>query len=356
MNSSSAFDGMTVDHIEFYVTDLPGRVDTFTTGFGLSVYAASAEGTGTHSVALGGGDIRLLLTRAIEDDHPAAAFTQKHGEGVADIALRVPDAAAAYAEAVARGARPVAEPDSCDGIVRASITGFSDVRHTFVQRPAGLDERTLPGLRPTAPAGPAATGLESVDHFAVCLEAGQIAPAVDYYRTVLGFAEIFTERVVVGAQAMNSRVVQSASGAVTLTLLEPDVSCEPGQIDGFLKKHDGAGVQHVAFATGDIVGSVGAMAAAGVEFLSTPDAYYGLLSGLLDRSRHTVDELRGLGVLVDEDHDGQLFQIFTRSTHPRGTVFMEVIERQGARTFGSGNIKALYEAVELQRRDDEGAR
>lgn len=378
MVNSRVFDGMTVDHIDFYVTDLHARADAFVTGYGLSVYAsseehgtpahpgraadpaapgASAEASGTRALALGRNDIRLVLTEVVEEDHPGRAFTERHGDGVADIALRVPDAAAAYAEAVARGARPVSGPAVHEGIVRASIGGFGDVIHTFVQRPDGHDQRALPGLRPTTGTDDGATdvGLAAVDHFAVCLEAGQLLPAVDYYRTALGFREIFAERVVVGAQAMESRVVQSASGAVTLTLIEPDVSREPGQIDAFLKKHDGSGVQHIAFTARNIVESVGSMAEAGVEFLSTPATYYGLLAERLDCARHGVDELRALNILVDEDHDGQLFQIFTRSTHPRGTLFMEVIERQGARTFGSGNIKALYEAVELQRSLDEGS-
>jgi len=154
---------------------------------------------------------------------------------------------------------------------------------------------------------------------------------------------------------MDSKVVQSRSGAVTFTLIEPDLSQQPGQIDDFLRNHGGAGVQHIAFAAEDIVKAVGLITSRGVEFLDTPASYYSLLPRRLRLARHTVDELQGLNVLVDEDHDGQLFQIFSRSVHPRNTLFLEVIERLGARTFGSGNIKALYEAVELQRARDEAA-
>jgi 4-hydroxymandelate synthase len=148
--------------------------------------------------------------------------------------------------------------------------------------------------------------------------------------------------------------VQSTSGKVTLTLIEPDATRESGQIDEFLKNHGGAGVQHVAFVTDQIVASVGAMAERGVGFLPTPGSYYDLLADRITLDRHSIAGLRELDILVDEDHQGQLFQIFARSTHPRKTFFLEVIERAGARTFGSGNIKALYEAVEVERLKAEG--
>jgi 4-hydroxymandelate synthase len=156
------------------------------------------------------------------------------------------------------------------------------------------------------------------------------------------------DRRLVGDQAMNSKVVQSRSREVTLTLIEPDTSRTPGQIDRFLKNHGGPGVQHVAFRSLNIVRSVRTMRSNGAEFLKTPSAYYRLLADRLELSRYTAADLGELGILADEDHAGQLFQIFTRSTHPRGTVFVEVIERLGATTFGSGNIRALYEAVEAE--------
>ncbi|MFJ5680694.1 4-hydroxyphenylpyruvate dioxygenase [Streptomyces sp. NPDC093097] len=350
---TTAFDGMTVDHIELYVTDLAASRQWLGQGYGFGTHAMADTPDGACSVALGSGDIRMVLTEARTLDHPGAAYTEKHGDGVGRIGLRVADATAAYNEAVRRGARPVIAPQASDGIVTASIMAFGDVVHTFVERAADLDERLLPGFTPVSADGAAGTrepapGMRAVDHFAVCLEAGTLDSTVDFYERVLGFSMVFSERIVVGDQAMDSKVVQSASGAVTLTLIEPDLSREPGQIDAFIKNHDGAGVQHIAFAADDIVHAIGTMRGDGVAFLSTPQTYYTLLTKRLELSRHTVDALSGLGVLVDEDHDGQLFQIFTRSVHPRGTLFMEVIERLGAKTFGSGNIKALYEAVELQ--------
>jgi 4-hydroxymandelate synthase len=357
VEANHQFDDVRIDHIGFFVDDVAGEAARLTRGYGFTRYAASA---GVHdsdvpvrSVALGTGDVRFVLTEARGGDHPAAAYVGRHDSGVADIAFRVPDVAAAHAEAVRRGARAIAHPRENDGVITASFAGFGDVVHTLVQRRPGIDGRTLPGLRP-APDEPAAggPGLQEVDHLAVCLEAGQLDPTVEFYERALGFRMIFSERIVVGAQAMDSKVVQSRSGKVTLTLIEPDVSGEPGQIDGFLKNHGGAGVQHIAFSVSDIVRAIDVASAGGVEFLTTPATYYTLLAERLEVDRHGVDALREHSILVDQDHDGQLFQIFTKSAHPRNTLFFEVIERRGARTFGSNNIRALYEAVELQRAED----
>ncbi|MCX5240981.1 4-hydroxyphenylpyruvate dioxygenase [Streptomyces prunicolor] len=357
MSDTKALSELALDHVELYVQDTGRAVVQLTDGYGFSVYAESRprEFVDTvHSLALGKDRIRLILTMAHDEDHPAAAYVEQHGDGVGNIALATPDAAAAFEEATRRGAVAVAPPVTRDGVVTASIMGFGDVVHTFVQRADGDDARALPGFSSVTPSPESfESGLSEIDHFAVCLEAGALGPTVEFYERVLDFRMIFTERIEVGNQAMNSQVVQSASGAVTLTLIEPDVSCAPGQIDEFIKQHGGSGVQHIAFLSDDVVRTVGRMSDAGVAFLTTPPTYYTLLSERIELVRHSVEALGGLNVLVDEDHDGQLFQIFTRSVHPRRTLFMEVIERFGARTFGSGNIKALYEAVELQRATDE---
>ncbi|GAA2225029.1 4-hydroxyphenylpyruvate dioxygenase [Streptomyces amakusaensis] len=356
---ADAFEGMALDHIRFFVEDTAVQQEIFAGRYGIPALTA-AETDETSSIALGAGDIRLVLTRPLVEDHPGTAHLDRHGHGVGDIALRVRDARAAHERAVRGGARSVSPPVERDGIVTAAVMGFGDVIHTLVQRPDDADPGALPGFTPIpgAPAkAPAAseTGLLAVDHFAVCLEAGGLAETVRFYEEALGFSVIFTERIVVGEQAMDSKVVQSASGALTLTLLEPDLSRRPGQIDAFLKNHGGPGVQHIAFTAGSIIESVAAVQGRGQEFLTTPASYYRLLEGRIALARYTVPRLQELNVLVDEDHDGQLFQIFSRSTHPRATLFFEIIERLGARTFGSGNIKALYEAVEAQRAKDGSA-
>jgi 4-hydroxymandelate synthase len=358
-SSQQIFDDMLVDHIEFYVDDIATKRDWLVDSFGFSVYATTAAPGGAadvRSVGLGRNQIRLVLTEPLVGDHPGTAYVEKHGDGVANIALRVPDATAAYQEAVRRGARPVSGPARHDGVVTATIMGFGDVAHTFVQRTGAADDRALPGLRPVVQPSPGGYArLGEVDHFAVCVEPGQIDATVEFYQRTLDFELIFTERIEVGNQAMTTKVVQSRSGAVTLTLIEPDVSLTAGHIDDFLKNHGGAGVQHIAFTADNIVEAVDAISAAGVEFLSTPATYYSLLADRLELARYSVAELQRLNILVDEDHDGQLYQIFARSVHPRKTIFFELIERLGARSFGSGNIAALYQAVELQRSKDEAA-
>ncbi|MGW6647309.1 4-hydroxyphenylpyruvate dioxygenase [Streptomyces iakyrus] len=347
--STTGFRELAIDHVTLYVEDLDASVAELARTYGFQLYARTAPQDRVRSAAVGRERIRLVLTEAVAEDDPAAVYLHRHGEGVADIALTVPDAAAAYAEAVRRGARPAAQPVEREGMVTASVMAFGDVRHTFVQRGEGIPEHRLPGFVPTRGHEPAApTGLLEIDHFAVCLEPGQLQRVVEFYEQVLDFRNTFTEKIVVGAQAMDSEVVQNASGTVTLTLIEPDTSREPGQIDFFIKNHGGAGVQHIAFRTENIVRAVGTMRSQGVDFLTTPAAYYRMLGDRLRLSQHSTEELAALNVLADEDHAGQLFQIFTKSVHSRRTLFFEVIERAGATTFGSGNIKALYAAVEAE--------
>ncbi|MFG2914398.1 4-hydroxyphenylpyruvate dioxygenase [Kitasatospora sp. NPDC048298] len=353
-----------LDHVELHVADAERAAAELCERYGFTVAGttdpAAADARG---LALTQGRITLVLTQALVDDHPAAAYVLAHGDGVAGIALRTTDAAAAFAEAVRRGGRPIAGPRELPGehrTVTATIGGFGDVVHTFVQR-----DEADPGLLPpgfTAVADPASPGAEpepgllDLDHFAVCVPAGELDATVAHYRTVLGFEQTFEERIAVGTQAMNSKVVQSPGRGVTFTVIEPDTSADPGQIDMFLKKHGGAGVQHLAFGAADAVRSVRALAERGVRFLTTPGAYYDALAARVTPRTHTIADLRELGLLIDEDHGGQLFQIFTRSGHERRTLFYEVIERIGAETFGSSNIKALYEAVEVERLRQEGGR
>lgn len=345
-------DGLTVNHVELYVTDVQARAVEFVEQFGFTEAAYSGPGGGRRTKVLVQGSMVLLLSQGLTDEDPATEYVQRHGDGIADIALRVKDCRGAFEHAVAAGARPVRAPvrrQTPHACTVATVVGFGDVVHTFVQHDGAGEEACAPGF-PVLPLPSAASGgLERMDHFAVCLPAGDLNDTVAYYESGFGFQMIFEERIRVGRQAMSSKVVQSPSGDVTLTLIEPDTTAEAGQVDDFIKDHGGAGVQHIAFRTPDIVAAVTAARARGVEFLKTPDPYYRLLPHRLELAAHEAEELRRLHVLVDEDHYGQLFQIFTRSLHPRQTLFFEIIERIGARTFGTGNIKALYEAVEFER-------
>lgn len=342
-------ENMTVDHVEFYVENIEQNINWLVGGYGCAVRAISADpATGVRSVVVGQGDIDLVLTEPVEQDHPAAAYVERHGDGVANIGLRVPDAAVAFEQAVRGGARPVSPPAERNGVVTASIIGFGDTTHTFVQRPAGSAAHEAHGLV-AVPGHAGGVGLTAVDHFAVVVEPGRIDDTVAFYQQALDFDLTLTERIETGDQAMFIKVVQSKSRAVTLTLIESDASMESGHIDDFLKDHGGPGVQHMALRTDDILASVGQLADRGIELLSTPDAYYTLLAERVQPDRHTVAELHALDILLDEDHGGQLYQIFAKSVHPRSTIFLEIIERAGASTFGSSNIKSLYEAVESQR-------
>jgi 4-hydroxymandelate synthase len=349
LTSNSSEQTFEIAHVEMYVDNLEAATSSWVYKYAF-VIAGTDRSADHRSVTLRQGPIKLVLTEPTSDRHPAAAYLQTHGDGVADIALRTPDVTAAFEAAVRGGAAAVREPVRLadagpDGpIVIATIGGFGDVVHTLVQG----DETAAPAPEITGRSG-GDVNLLGLDHFAVCLNAGDLGPTVAFYKRAFGFRQIFEEHIVVGRQAMNSTVVQSASGAVTLTLIEPDSSADPGQIDEFLKAHQGPGVQHIAFNVDDAVGAVRALSLRGVEFLRTPGTYYDLLGERIKLETHTLGDLRATNVLADEDHGGQLFQIFAASTHTRRTIFFEIIERQGADTFGTSNIKALYQAVELER-------
>jgi 4-hydroxymandelate synthase len=346
-----------IDHLEFYVDDADKAAAEFNDYFGFAVRGEGGPKTGLQacrSVLLRQNDITLVMTSALDPAHRAAEYVRRHGNGVAVVGMAVDDAARAFAEAVARGAEPVAPPAvyERDGarVTFASVAGFGDVEHRFTSRSAGSP--FAPGIiEEYAPAAPVAGVLRGVDHLAVCLPAGTLDAVVARYGKVFGLVQTFEERIVVGAQAMASKVVQSPSGGVTFTIIEPDTSRARGQIDVFIADHGGAGVQHVAFLTDDITAGVRDCTQRGVRFLSTPDGYYAALPGRLGDVGVPVETLRELNVLADRDYSGVMLQIFTGSRHERRTLFYELIERRGARTFGSNNIKALYEAVERQQEE-----
>lgn len=345
-----------IDHIELYVGDAKQSAFYLCNAFGFEVCGQGGPETGLvgqRSLLLRQGEIQVVLTTGLVADHPATEYVRRHGDGVAVVGIGVDDAAAAYRLLTERGAEPVSGPrehvgggpSGDDRVVIAEVSGFSDVTHRLVER-HGSPREFLPGAIEITDPEPHTDGkvLRAIDHLAICVPVGGLTPTARYYVEVFGFEQIFEEYVEVGGQGMDSKVVQSPSGHVTFTLIEPDPERQPGQIDNFLTWHAGAGVQHVAFGTDDIVGAVGALSDKGVRFLGTPGTYYDTLEERVGHLDAPLDELRRLGVLVDRDHWGQLLQIFTESMHVRRTLFLEIIERRGALTFGSGNIKALYEA------------
>ncbi|RZT78440.1 4-hydroxymandelate synthase [Micromonospora violae] len=343
-----------IDHIELYVGDARQAAFYFSTAVGFEICGQGGPETGLvgqRSLLLRHGDIRLLLTSGLDAEHPAARYVQRHGDGIAVVAVEVDDVPTAYAELVVRGATGVTPPiTGADAeVVIAEVDGFADVRHRLVQR-RGDRGGFLPGII----AASASTTddhppvLAEIDHLAVCVPPDQLDETVRHFEALFDFAQIFEEHVEVDGQGMNSKVVQSPSGRVTVVLLEPDRTRRPGQIDAFLDQHAGGGVQHLGLRTDDIVAAVEALRRRGVRFAGTPATYYDALQERVGRVDAPLDRLRELGVLVDSDHDGQLLQIFAESMHVRRTLFLELIERRGARGFGSGNIKALYEAKERE--------
>jgi 4-hydroxymandelate synthase len=355
------------DHLELYVGDAHQAARSLCTAYGFRVYGHGGPETGLggqRSVLLGQGGIRLLLTSGLHHDHPASQFVARHGDGVAVIAFSTDSAATAYAEVVAAGGTGIQAPRSFASdtvtVVTADVAGFGDVVHRLVER-HGADDQFQPGAIVDVPG--AADGSEDdllrlIDHAAVCVPAGDLDPTIRFYEEVFGFAMTFQEYIEVGAQGMMSKVVQSPSGGVTFTIIQPDLSRQAGQIDDFLAWHDGAGVQHVAFLTPDIVTAVTTIAGRGVGFADTPSSYYDMLGARLGATDVAVEALRPLGILVDRDHWGQMYQIFAKSTHIRRTYFLELIDRHGARTFGTSNIPALYAAKERELaeiRDPAGA-
>ncbi|BCB74347.1 4-hydroxyphenylpyruvate dioxygenase [Phytohabitans flavus] len=345
-------DVMTLDHVEFYAGDAQETARLLVEAYGFRRLGTGGPALpGQRTILLGQGGIRILVTAATDPAHPVAAHVARHGDGVARVALRVADAAEAYTEALSRGATSVAEPRAWGAdVVTAEVSGPGALAHRLVER-RGSAGPFLPGAVEPLPAAPVAGPdlLEIIDHVALCVPGGGLDETVRFYTEVFGFKEIFEERVEVGDQAMDSKVVQSGSGEVTFTIVAPDPALRPGQLDDFLRGNGGAGVQHLALSTRDIAGVVATLGGRGVRFLKTPDSYYDAIERRLGEVSLSVAALRAGNILVDRDHWGEMFQIFTESTVERRTFFLELIERHGALTFGSNNIKALYEAKERAR-------
>lgn len=331
-----------IAYVELYTRDKTAAVDYFVSAMGFTRIADSVR-TDRSSVLLRQGETQLIVTSG----RGTWKFLDEHGEGVADIAMTCDDVTATSEAAVAAGARTT-------GSRRGApvVSGFGGVSHTLLPRAETTDD-ALPAVgnwvpEPGAPLRPSGL-VRSLDHVAVCLEGGSLGEYADFYHDAFGFSRFSSEYVAVGGQAMDSIVVRSASGRAVFTLVAPDPDKEPGQLDAFLERNGGQGVQHLAFLVDDIVPAVHELHGNGVEFLKTPGTYYDLLGQRIPEFGERVAELQGAQVLVDRDEWGHLLQIFTRSPYPRNTLFFELIQRQGSRGFGSANIRALYEAVERDR-------
>jgi 4-hydroxyphenylpyruvate dioxygenase len=344
------------DHIEFYVGNARQAAHYYATTFGFTVTAYAGLETGVRdraSYMLEQGKIRLVMTSPLVAGSPIGEHILAHGDGVKDIALEVPDAAKAYPDALARGARSALEPETREdqhGHVKlAAIYTYGETIHTFVER-MDYAGPFLPGYRAVGTADKkSGVGLAAVDHCVGNVELGKMDTWVKFYEDVLGFQQIihFDDKAITTEySALMSKVMQGGHGKVKFPINEPAVGRRKSQIQEYLDYYGGPGVQHIALITGDIVKTVRAMRERGVDFQPGISSYYEELEGRVGKIDEGIAELADLGILVDRDDDGYLLQIFTRNVQDRPTVFFEVIQRKGARGFGEGNFKALFEAIE----------
>jgi 4-hydroxymandelate synthase len=355
-----------IDHLELYVGNLEEAAKPFCSGFGFRVTGRSGPETGRpgrRSLLLQQGRIRLVLTQTLVEGDEVSDYVTVHGDGVKDIALAVPDAAAAFQEAVQRGAQPVRQPRVFEGphgrLIQATVASpVGDVVHSFIQRDAPETDFWPGRFQPVVSAAPEREILATLDHVALCLLPGSLEDTVRAYSQIFGLRETHEENVETAHGGMNSKVVQDSSGRVCFPMMEPMSGKLPGQIDKFLGNHRGPGAQHLAFLCDDILESIRAMSQHQVPFLDSPPGYYEALPGRVGTLAEDVEVLRAGNVLVDREGDGYLLQVFTRSQHARRTLFFEVIQRKEASGFGAANVRALYESVEqeLMRKAQEAGR
>jgi 4-hydroxyphenylpyruvate dioxygenase len=349
-----------LDHLRFEAGNARQAAHYYSTAFGMKVVAYRGPEQGHRDAAeyvLESGTARFVIAGATRPGTDLARHVAAHGDGVRDIALAVPDVARAYSLACSRGAvglrGPRAFSDQHGEIVSAVIGTYGETRHTLIDR-SHYDGPFLPGFverHLTGEPGPAV--FDGIDHVVGNVELGRMDEWVGFYQRVMGFtkmAEFVGEDIATEYSALMSKVVADGSRKVKFPLNEPALGKRRSQIDEFLDFYGGPGVQHIALSTPDILGSVDAMRARGVEFLSTPDSYYDdpALRARIGEVRVPVEELKSRGILVDRDEDGYLLQIFTRPAQDRPTVFFEVIERHGSAGFGKGNFRALFEAIERE--------
>ncbi|GIG70287.1 4-hydroxyphenylpyruvate dioxygenase [Phytomonospora endophytica] len=351
------------DHVRFMVGNAKQAAHYYETAFGMKRVAYRGPEQGYRDYAeyvLVSGGATFVLSGAVHAKAPGAGHHARHGDGVVDIALEVPDVDASYAHALAQGAightEPVTLSDEHGEVRIAAIETYGETVHTLVDR-SKYTGPFLPGFVAKDPIVERTTGpkrfFQAIDHVVGNVELGKMDEWVEFYKRVMGFtnmAEFVGDDIATEYSALMSKVVASGTRKVKFPLNEPAISKKKSQIDEYLEFYDGPGPQHIALATNDILASVDAMRAAGVEFLDTPDSYYDdpELRARIGDVRAPIEELKKRKILVDRDEDGYLLQIFTKPLQDRPTVFFEMIERHGSLGFGKGNFKALFEAIERE--------
>jgi 4-hydroxyphenylpyruvate dioxygenase len=346
------------DHVEFYVGNARQAAYFYRTAFGMSLVAYAGPETGQRdraSYVVQQGKIRFVLTTPLRSDDAIAHHIHLHGDAVKSIALWVDDARLAWAETTSRGAVSVAEPsvlsDADGDVVLAGIRAYGDTIHTFVERSA-YSGPFLPGFR-AVESDPVArpTGLLHVDHIVGNVGWHEMNQWVDFYARVMGFSlyQHFDDKdISTEYSALMSKVMANGNGYVKFPINEPAEGKRKSQIEEYLDFYPGPGVQHIALATSDILHTVTRLQQQGIEFLRVPHTYYTELQARVGKIDEPIAELEQLGILVDCDDEGYMLQIFTRPVEDRPTLFFEIIQRKGSRSFGKGNFKALFEAIERE--------
>ncbi len=343
-----------IDYVELYVGNVTQAVHYFRTAFGFTPVAYAGLETGLRtstSIVMQQGECTLLLTAPLGSTGPVAEYVLQHGDGVKDIAFGVENVEEVFNKAVHLGARPLQEPtvleDQNGQILKASIAAYGDVVHSFIQRER-TQETFFPGYQPLKRLQAPQTGLHMLDHFAISLPPGEVQRWVDFYSQSFGFHQIHEEGISTEYSAMQSIAVENSSGLIKFVLIEPIPGKRRSQIEEFLTFHQGPGVQHIALHTQDIIRTIETLEANGISFVSAPESYYDMLPERVGSISEDINALRRVNVLVDRDEWGYLLQIFSLPIQKRPTLFIEVIERKNARGFGSGNIQALFKALERE--------
>lgn len=351
------------DYVEFYVGNAKQAAHFYKTAFGFQSHAYAGLETGVRdraSYVLKQDKIRLVLTTALNSDSPIGEHVKKHGDGVKVAALWVEDARSAYEETIKRGARsfmePTVESDEFGEVVRAGIYTYGETVHMFVER-KNYTGAFLPGYKEwTSDYNPKPVGLKYIDHMVGNVGWNQMDVWVKWYEEVMGFVNFLSfddKQITTEYSALMSKVMSNGNGRIKFPINEPAEGVKRSQIEEYLDFYEGEGIQHIAVATDDILTTVAEMRARGIEFLSTPpQAYYDAVPLRLEAHNHElkedIDKLMSLGIMIDADEEGYLLQIFTKPVEDRPTVFFEVIQRMGARGFGAGNFKALFESIERE--------
>jgi len=348
------------DYVEFYVGNAKQAAYFYSHAFGFTPIAYSGLETGVRdrtSYVLAQGDIRFVFTTALQPDHPISEHVKLHGDGVKVVALTVDDARRSYEETTRRGARGVMKPktieDEFGRVTLASIATYGETLHTFVERQdyAGPFQPGFKALPTTPEARSRTVGLKAIDHIVGNVELGKMNEWVDFYARILGFTQLihFTDEAIsTEYSALMSKVMQNGSGRIKFPINEPAQGKKKSQIEEYLDYYKTPGVQHIAMVTDDIIATVDQLQKQGVEFISAIPSYYQEVEERVGRIDEPMADLARLGVLIDRDDEGYLLQIFSKNAQDRPTVFFEVIERKGARGFGEGNFKALFEAIERE--------